>query len=136
MSILREFCILALLVLSGAGYSLVSGLSPLPWAEPELLPGDIRLVDAQVLDVIWVDARQEADYEAGHIPEAILLNEDDWDGGLIRLMERWMDSPRPIVIYCSDAGCGTSRRVAERLRHDLPDAEIYSLRGGWDAWQE
>ena len=136
MSIFREFCILALLVLLGASYSLVSGLSPLPWAEPELLAGEIRLLDAKVLDVIWVDARKEADYEAGHIPGAILLNEDDWDNGLIRLMEQWLGNPRPIIIYCSDAGCGTSKRVAERLRRDLPDTEIYSLKGGWNAWQK
>lgn len=136
MSICREFLIIAILVAAGASYSLISGLAPMPWAEPELAPGAIRLSDARVLDVLWVDARSDSDYEANHIPGAILLNEDDWDGGLIRLMDAWITEPKPIIIYCADAACGTSQRVAERLRGDFPDAEIYRLQGGWAAWAE
>jgi hypothetical protein len=37
-------------------------------------------------------------------------------------------------VYCGSESCGTSKRIAERLRESLPDAEIYSLKGGWDAW--
>ncbi len=130
----REFLIIAFLVLLGAGYSLISGLSPLPWTEPELAPGEIRLSDARVLEVIWVDARSKIDYEAGHISGAVLLNEDDWDGGLRRLMEVLMVAPRPLIIYCSEAGGETSKRVAKRLRQDLINTEIYTLKESWAGW--
>jgi rhodanese-related sulfurtransferase len=131
---LRELSIIAALTLLGAVFSLFSGLAPLPWAEPELEPGEIWIVDARALEVLWLDARSEADYETAHAPEAILLNEDNWDDGIVELMGAWLTNPRPIVVYCGSDSCGTSKRIAERLREALPEAEIYSLKGGWDAW--
>lgn len=133
---LREFCIILLLTVIGAAYSLVSGLSPLPWAEPVLEAGEIRLADAQALDVIWIDARPIEEFESDHIPDALFFDEGDWDTGLIELMDAWLMQPRPIIIYCGSESCGTSKRIAERLRAALPDAEIYNLKGGWDAWQK
>lgn len=131
---LREFSIIAVLTCLGAVFSLLSGLAPLPWAEPELEAGEIRVIDARALDVLWLDARSEADYTTGHIPESILLNESNWETGIVELMGAWLTQPRPIVVYCGSASCGTSKRIAERLREALPDAEVYSLKGGWDAW--
>lgn len=132
----REFCIILLLTVIGVAYSLVGGLSPLPWAEPELEAGEIRLADAQALDVIWIDARPIEEFEKNHVPEALFFDEGDWDTGLFELMNTWLMQPRPIVIYCGSESCDTSKRIAERLRESLPDAEIYSLKGGWDAWQK
>jgi rhodanese-related sulfurtransferase len=132
--LVRELSIIALLTGLGALFSLYSGLAPLPWVEPELPAGAIRQEDARVLDVLWIDARSEDAYQHGHIPEAIQLNEDNWDDGIVTLMNAWLGKPRPIVVYCGSAGCGTSQRVADRLRDALPAAEIYTLHGGWDAW--
>ncbi len=131
---LREILIIAALTTLGAAFSLSSGLAPLPWVEPELTAGEIRLVDARVLDVLWIDARGEDAYNQGHIPDAIRLNEDNWDDGIFILMDAWLGNPRPIIVYCGSASCGTSKRVAERLQEALPAAEIYSLHGGWDTW--
>lgn len=133
--ILQKCLIIVALSLTGAGYSLFSGMAPLPWVAPELAPGEIRLVDANALDPIWVDARSLEKYEQAHIPDAVFFDEDAWDDSLVDLMNRWLTEPHPIVVYCGSESCGTSRRVAERLREALPDAEIYSLKGGWDAWQ-
>lgn len=133
---LREFIIIALLTIVGTAYSLLSGLAPLPWAEPELQAGEIRLEDARVLDIIWVDARSEADYAEARAPEALFYDQADPSASMALILEQWLMEPRPIVVYCADAGCGTSKQVAEALRANLPDAEIYSLKGGWDAWSE
>jgi rhodanese-related sulfurtransferase len=130
-SLLKEFLLIAALAAAGSAYSLVSGLAPLPWAEPELQPGEIRYEDAAALDVLWIDARSEEDFAAGHLEGAVHLNEDNWDAALPRLMEAWLPSPRPIVVYCSSEACDTSKRVADRLRDALPEAEIHSLKGGW-----
>ncbi len=118
----------------GVAFSLLSGLAPLPWAEPELAAGEIRLSDARALQVIWIDTRSEADYHTDHIPSAIFLNEDHWETGVIELMDAWLTQPRPIVVYCDGERCSTSKRIAERLREALPDAEIYNLKEGWSAW--
>ena len=133
-SLLEELILIACITLIGVAYSLVGGLAPLPWAEPELAAGEIRLSDAQALDVIWIDARSYEEFEIDHMPDALFFDEGDWDTGLIQLMEQWLMQPRPIVVYCGSESCGTSKRIAERLRDALPDAEIYSLKGGWDAW--
>ncbi|MEZ7842636.1 MAG: rhodanese-like domain-containing protein [Opitutales bacterium] len=130
----REISCIIALTLLGAAFSLFSGLASPPWAEAELAAGEIRPTDARALQVIWIDARSAADYRTEHIPAAIYLNQEHWETGIIELMDAWLTQPRPIVVYCGSAGCGTSKRIAERLREALPDAEIYSLKGGWDAW--
>jgi rhodanese-related sulfurtransferase len=133
---LRELCIILLLTVIGIAYSLVGGLSPQPGAGPELQAGEIYLADAQTLNAIWVDVRAVEEFEESHLPGALFFNESDWDAGLLELMNIWFIQPRPIVIYCKGEDCGTSKRIAERLRKSLPDAEIYSLKGGSVAWQE
>ena len=130
----REISCIIALTLLGAAFSLFSGLASPPWAEAELAAGEIRPTDARALQVIWIDARSAADYRTEHIPAAIYLNQEHWETGIIELMDTWLTQPRPIVVYCGSADCGTSKRIAERLREALPDAEIYSLKGGWDAW--
>lgn len=133
--ILQQCLIIVALSLTGAAYSLVSGISPLPWAEPELAAGEIRVSDAQVLDAIWLDARPLEEYEQAHIPGALFFDDGAWDASLVELMNRWLSAPSPIIVYCGSESCGTSQRIAERLREALPEAEIYSLKGGWDAWR-
>ena len=133
---LREICIILLLTVIGIASSLVGGLSLLSGAEPELEAGEIYLADAQALNAIWVDARAVEEFEKSHLPGALFFDESDWETGLFELMNTWLMQPRPIVIYCGTEACGTSKRIAERLRKSLPDAEIYSLKGGSATWQE
>ena len=132
----RELLIISLLTALGTTYSLISGMAPLPWAEPELRAGEIRLEDANALEVIWVDARSEKAYTEDHAPNALFYDPGDPAGSLAAILEKWLVEPSVIVVYCSDEACGTSRKVAEELRDNLPDAEIYSLKGGWSAWAE
>ncbi|MEN8661118.1 MAG: rhodanese-like domain-containing protein [Lentimonas sp.] len=131
LSLFKEFFIIAVLTSVGVAYSLFSGHAPAPWVEAELDAGEIHMVDASVINPIWVDARPEADYAEDHIATALSLNETNWDDGIFSLMGEWLESPRPIVVYCSSSSCDTSKRVAERLRNELSDAEVYSLHGGW-----
>ena len=133
---LREFCIILLLTMIGVAYSLVGGLSPLVGVGPELEAGEIHLADAQAVNAIWLDARAIKEFEESHLPGALFFDESDWDAGLLELMNTWLIHPRPIVIYCESNSCDTSKRIAKRLRESLPDAEIYSLKGGSTAWQE
>ena len=135
-SMLRELCIILLLTVIGIAYSLVGGLSPQLGAKTALQAGEIYLDDAQALNAIWVDARTIKEFEESHLPGALFFDESDWDTGLLKLMNTWLIQPRPIVIYCGAQACDTSNRIAERLRKSLPEAEIYSLKGGDTAWQE
>ena len=130
----RELFFIATLTVVGAGFSLYLGHAQAPWAELEIAAGEIQFADARVLDVIWIDARSIEEYEAGHYSGAIHVDESNWDSGLVVLMKRWLEEPRPIVIYCGSKDCNSSRRLADRLRQALPEGEIYSLKDGLEAW--
>lgn len=99
-------------------------------------PARVTLAEAvrASASVLWVDARSDAEYKAGHIPRAIPVNEDDWDAGLGRLVMAW----RPdaiVVVYCTSDRCDTADRVARQLRADLGTGDIRVLAGGWEAWR-
>ena len=135
-SLWKQSSVILLLTLVGAAYSLLSGIAPVPWAEPEIGPGEIRLGAAQALDVIWIDARSREEFSREHIPGAIHFDSTSEADSLLRVLELWLEAPRTIVVYCADERCGTSRKVADELRANLPDAEIYSLKGGWQTWAD
>ena len=134
MSLTKEFSLLGMLVLIGVGFSLVTGRAPPPWQKPTLESGEIRAIDARGLDILWIDARTEQAYAEAHIPNAIWLNPEDPDAELMHITVAWLENPKPIVLYCSSAACSSSKELANWLRNQLPDAEIYSLKGGWSSW--
>jgi len=86
--------------------------------------------------ILWVDARTEAEFAAEHVPGAVLLSEDDWEGGLLRFMEQWTGDEQIVIVYCDGAACAASKAVAERLRAELGVDPVFHLAGGWSAWRE
>lgn len=106
------------------------------WAQATLRPGELWLRDALTEGevVVWVDARSGDDYSQAHIPGAVLLNEDDWDALLPELLAVW-EPDRRTVVYCSSEACQASESVAERLRTEVGLDDVYTLKGGWEAWQ-
>ena len=83
--------------------------------------------------VLWLDARPDVEYQQAHIPGAMPLNEDDWDGLLPPVLAAWSND-RIIVVYCSSLSCQASEEVAKRLREDARLPQVYVLKGGWEAW--
>lgn len=83
--------------------------------------------------VLWIDARSASEFAGGHIPEAILLNEDDWDELLPGVLQAWKPG-QSAVVYCSSLQCNSSREVARRLREIAPEP-VYVLKGGWESWR-
>jgi rhodanese-related sulfurtransferase len=81
-----------------------------------------------------IDARPAADYAAARIPGALPLESVRWEEQLPRIVEQWRPDA-PVLVYCSDEGCGASRDVARRLKSELGLPGIYVLKGGWRAWQ-
>lgn len=86
-------------------------------------------------DVLWIDARPDADFARGHVPDAVPLNEDHWDDMLPGVLDRW-DPDRKVVVYCSSLSCQTSHDVARRLREEAGMPNVFVLQGGWEAWQK
>lgn len=108
---------------------------------PAWYVADERLADDEVTltlvrekwngDVLWIDARPRTDYEAGHVPGAVLLNEQEADTLMFDLFEKLQDNTKPIVVYCSGEACQASRKIRQYLKERVGAQEIYVLRGGW-----
>jgi rhodanese-related sulfurtransferase len=81
-----------------------------------------------------VDARTSADYQNGHIPDALSLNLERWDDSFVDFLTAWSPE-RSVVVYCGGQACGLSKEVALRILSDLPDAKVFVLKGGYPAWQ-
>jgi rhodanese-related sulfurtransferase len=105
------------------------------WNQETLAPGEERLpaVLAWGDSVLWVDARSAEDYEAEHVPGAILLNLESWDELLPKFLDQWSPEKK-VVVYCSAATCELSHEVAERLRKN-GISSVFVLKGGWEAWK-
>ncbi len=85
------------------------------------------------MEVLWLDARDQSSYYRGHIPGALRLNEEEWEGLLEGFVERW----RPdlsVVVYCSAEQCMASKQVARRIRDEFGIDNVYYLEGGWNTW--
>lgn len=110
------------------------------WTSPLLSADEVRLDQALAWGdtVLWLDARSRKNYDAGHIPGALLLNEDHWHDllpGVLNALPPNAPDAR-IVVYCDSKGCDASREVATRLRTETQLPNIHILHGGWQAWQE
>ena len=85
--------------------------------------------------VLWIDARPEEEFARGHVPGAMLLNEDEWDVLLPALLTAWSPQ-RKLVVYCSRQSCDASHAVAERLRNEARLKNVFVLEGGWEEWEK
>ncbi len=86
-------------------------------------------------DVLWIDARIQEQFDAGHVPGALLLNEQKFDEQLFGHLDTLQANAKPVIIYCSAAKCEASRHVLERLKQTLPVENVFVLKGGWQAWK-
>jgi rhodanese-related sulfurtransferase len=132
--------ILLAALLAAAGTHFLHPKAPVWYAVEEPLKEDevtLALIQERWHgEVLWVDARLRKEYETAHVPEALLLNEQEADQLLFDYFEKLQDNKRPIVVYCGSEACQSSRKIADYLRKRLPGMEIYVLKGGWKAWLE
>jgi rhodanese-related sulfurtransferase len=135
MRALRQALLILLAALIPAGLTAAFHPRRPAWSEDTLLPGEVKLqtVLAWGSDVLWIDARSLKDYEAEHVPGAILLNLEDWEQLFPRFLDRWRPEEK-IVVYCSSTSCELSHEVAERLKTN-GISPVYVLKGGWEAWK-
>lgn len=129
--VIWELFLISLLTVVGSIISIYLGWILKPWEKSDLKAGEIELSEAHALDVIWVDSRSIEKFKMGHIFDTFHINENNWGKEIPRLMEVWLETRRPIVVYCDSKDCNTSNRIAERLREAIPDGEIYTLSDEW-----
>ena len=128
--------IIAVIAVVPATANSILNPSKVVWSEEVLGEGEVFLPTALDWgkDVLWLDARHISKFKKEHIPGALPLNEDDWDGLLEKVMEEYNPSKK-IVVYCGSETCKPSHDVAERLRKQVGWKDVFVLKGGWEAWQ-
>ena len=81
---------------------------------------------------VFVDARSEEEYNAGHIPGALFLPQEILEESLSSLMDL-IPLDTLVVTYCSGEGCGSSSEAAELLQ-EAGFTNVKVFYGGWDVW--
>jgi rhodanese-related sulfurtransferase len=100
---------------------------------PTVSLDDLRRAVAQQ-QILILDARAAAFYDAGHVPGALNLSRQDFARNYIRLRSTLAKSKdAPIVVYCSGGDCHDSRMVASALV-TLGYSQVKIFPGGWLAW--
>ncbi|MDZ7624337.1 MAG: rhodanese-like domain-containing protein [Ignavibacteriaceae bacterium] len=97
-------------------------------------PKAITLDQAYTLfnrDVKFVDARDEADYLAGHITNSINIPFDDFDNHKQKL--ELLSKEKPMVIYCGGTDCDLSHLLGNLL-FEQGYKQVYVFFGGWFDW--
>ena len=75
-----------------------------------------------------VDIRDPQAFSAGHIPGAVLLNNDN--------LQHYVDSAdleKPLLVCCYHGN--SSQGAADFLNSDKGFAKTYSIDGGFEAWK-
>ena len=97
-------------------------------------PAAITLEQAYKLyntGVIFIDARDESDFLAGHITNAINIPFDDYDNHMQKLKQ--LSKKKPMVIYCAGTDCDLSHLLANLL-FEQGFKQVYVFFGGWIEW--
>ncbi len=79
---------------------------------------------------IILDVRTPEEYNAGHIPGAILINyyASDFSSRIMQL-----DKSKPVYVYCA---AGSRSSAAAKKLAQSGFVSIYNLQGGFNAWKK
>ncbi len=137
---LIQACLIALLagVVAAAAFQLHPKAPALYLTQEPLKADEVGLKEIHERwkgDVIWLDARPRDQFDKAHIPEARLLNEQEFDNQLLEMLDTLQTATKPVIIYCGGQKCEASRHVREKLMTMVPLENCFILKGGWPAWQ-
>jgi len=100
--------------------------------------GDMSIEEAVRLfekgAALFVDARSEADYRAGHIKGAVNIPDLDFENYIGSFLEKTA-AETVLITYCEGDACTLSKSLAEKL--SLAGFEsVFHLKNGWGQWKE
>lgn len=130
------------IIVLGAGLGLTANsLSPrsLSWmARPEVVvPGEFITQDQAVArwhegQAVFLDAREPADFAAGHIGNALNLPAQSF-AEHFRDVAPLLATNSELILYCDGGECGLSHELADQLRQQ-GYLNLRILSTGWAGW--
>jgi len=88
----------------------------------------------EAADALFVDSRDQKDYEKDHIPGAVSLPMREWATAWPKMRDR-LPKDRLLVLYCYGAHCGLSTRQGKALLEN-GYSKLVILDYGWKTWTE
>lgn len=85
--------------------------------------------------VVFIDARIQQEFDAGHIPQAFLLNSSMFGTHAADEAMKVLDANEPVVIYCGGGDCDASKNVAILLQQ-AGFKQIHIIEKGYPEWKE
>lgn len=86
--------------------------------------------------VLWVDARSEERFCAGHVPGALRIEMADPGGWLYEHFDALGVETRPVVVYDGSREGDVAARAAAYLRSNTQLDPVLVLEGGWSSWRD
>ena len=134
-----------LILAVGCGLGLLSNaISPKGIAlvtPPKKVPQPDEFISLQKAHELWngggaffLDARQPADFEAGHIGNALNLPVEEF-GEYFPKVAAMFAPDSELVVYCDGPECELSHRLVSQLQQ-LGYTRIHILFNGWTVWRE
>ena len=95
-----------------------------------LEPEEFEKVYNKIVDAVLIDLRTPAEYESGHIENAINLDyrSDNFEDTVMQL-----DKGKTYFVYCRS---GRRSSSAAKLMETAGIKNIYDLKGGINAWKK
>lgn len=82
---------------------------------------------------LFVDAREPAEFAAGHIPGAVNVSADALLMGMDSVLPG-VEKSRPILVYCGDLACSKSKDLAQGLK-ELGFTDLAVMPEGLEGWR-
>jgi 3-mercaptopyruvate sulfurtransferase SseA len=84
---------------------------------------------------VFVDARADGPFQAGHIPGALQCDYYREENYLPSVLDQ-VSNAEKVIVYCNGGECEDSLLVCrEFMGLQVPKERIYLFRAGWQAWQ-
>jgi rhodanese-related sulfurtransferase len=84
---------------------------------------------------VFVDARRDELFNAGHIPNAVQCDPYNIDNYVDAVVER-ISGASKVIVYCGGGDCIDSILLSKELvlNYDVPIEKLYVYEGGWTEW--
>lgn len=115
-----------------------SSATPSPTVAPKPLGLMISAEEAKKLfddGAVFLDARIESEFKAGHVPQAFHLNSSTFGTPAAADAMKALDPSQPAVIYCGGGDCDASKNLAILLQ-GAGFTKLHIFEAGFPDWEK